>query len=88
MHAALGTSLFFGLLYHHHTNSRAERVNAADAFRCLVDGRPADWPSLIPFVEFAVNDFASALGHGYTAFYADRGQQPRRPFMAPSYLRR
>jgi hypothetical protein len=85
LHAALGTSLIFGSPYHHNTNSRTERVNAviADVLRCFVDGRQADWPSLIPLVEFAINDSASALGHGYTAFYADRGQHPRRPFMAP-----
>ena len=39
-----------------------------------------DRPSLIPLVEFAIND---PLGHGYTAFYADRGQHPRRPLSAP-----
>ena len=78
LHAALGTSLIFGSPYHHNTNSRTERVNAviADVLRCFVDGRQADWPSLIPLVEFAINDSASALGHGYTAFYADRGQRP------------
>ena len=30
-------------------------------------------------VEFAINDLASSLGPGYTPFYADRGQHPRRP---------
>ena len=31
-------------------------------------------------VEFAINESASPLGTGYTPFYADRGQHPRRPF--------
>ena len=36
---------------------------------------------LVPLAEFAINrdDSASSLGSGYTPFYADRGQQPRRP---------
>ena len=32
-----------------------------------------------PLVEFAINDSLSALGTGFTPFYADRGQHPRRP---------
>jgi hypothetical protein len=85
LHAALGTSLIFGSPHHHNTNSRTERVNGviADVLRSFVDGRQDDWPSLIPLVEFAINDSASPLGHGYTAFYADRGQHPRRPLSAP-----
>ncbi len=51
--------------------------------RCFVDGHQAEWQSLIPLFEFAINDSMSALGHGNTAFYADRGQHPRRPFMTP-----
>ena len=85
LHAALGTSLIFGSPHHHNTNSRTERVNGviADVLRSFVDERQDDWPSLIPLVEFAINDSASPLGHGYTAFYADRGQHPRRPLSSP-----
>ena len=88
LHAALGTSLIFGSPYHHNTNSRTERVNAviADVLRSFVEGRQDDWPTLIPLVEFAVNDSASPIGHGYTAFYADRGQHPRRPLSTPGAL--
>ncbi len=66
LHAALGTSLIFGSPYHHNTNSRPEHINAviADVVCCLLDSRQTDWPSLIPLVEFAIDDSASALGHG------------------------
>ena len=33
--------------------------------------------------EFALNDSASSLGSGYTPFFADRGQHPRRPLARP-----
>jgi len=85
LHAALGTSLIFGSSHHHNTNSRTERVNGviADVLRSFVDGCQDDSPFLIPLVEFAINDSASPLGHGCTAFYAERGQHPRRPLSAP-----
>ncbi len=35
-------------------------------------------------VEFSINDAASPLGSGYTPFYADRCQHPRRPFTSPA----
>ena len=46
---------------HHNTNSRTERVNGviADVLRSFVDWRHDDWPSLIPLVEFAINNSAS-----------------------------
>ena len=64
LHAALGTSLIFGSPHHHNTNSRTERVNGviADVLRSFVDGRQDDWPSLIPLVEFAINDTAFPPG--------------------------
>jgi hypothetical protein len=37
----------------------------------------------VPLVEFAINDSASTLGSGYTPFFADRGQHPRRPLSPP-----
>jgi len=44
----------------------------ADVLRSFVSERQDDWPSLIPLVEFAINDSASPLGMGYTPFFADR----------------
>ena len=85
LHTALGSSLVFGSPHHHNTTSKVERVNGVieDVLRSFVGERGDDWPSLIPLVEFAINDSASSLGTGYTPFYADRGQHPRRP-MSPS----
>jgi hypothetical protein len=38
--------------------------------------------------DFAINDSASTLGSGYTPFYADRGQHPRRPLLLAAPCRR
>ena len=40
----------------------------------------------MPLDEFrvAISDSASSLGSGYTPFYADRGQHPRRPLTPPA----
>ncbi len=51
--------------------------------RSFVSERQDDWLALLPLVEFAINDSASPLGTGYTPFYADRGQHPRRPLSTP-----
>ena len=60
-------------------------IPVSTAARCLrpvgPTGRWHDWPTLLPLVEFAINDSASPLGTGYTPFYADRGQHPRRPLI-------
>ena len=85
LHEALGTRLIFGTPHHHRTTSKVERVNGVvgDALRAFVNDRQDDWPTYIPLVEFAINDSASALGCGYTPFFADRGEHPRRPLTAP-----
>ena len=85
LHAALGASLVYGSPHHHNTTSKVERVNGviADVLRSFAGERADDWPALVPLVEFAINDSASPLGSGYTPFYADRGQHPRRP-LAPA----
>ena len=85
LHAALGSSLIFGSPYHHNTTAKVERLNGVvgDVLRSFVNERHDNWPELTPLVEFAINDSASALGTGYTPFYADRGQHPRRP-LTPS----
>ena len=38
---------------------------------------------LVQFVEFALNDPESLPGSGYTPFYADSGQHPRRSLAPP-----
>ena len=85
LQAALGSTLLYGSPWHHNTNAKVERVNGviADVLRSLVNARHDDWPSLLPLVEFAINDSLSALGTGFTPFYADRGQHPRRPLTPP-----
>ena len=63
-----------------------ERINGviADVLRSFANERGDDWPARVPLVEFAIHDSASPLGSGYTPFYADRGQHPRRPLTPPS----
>ena len=82
--AALGISLIFGSPY---TNSRTERVNhvIAGVLRSFVDGRHDDWPSLIPLMEFAINDSASpsATVTRPQASTRTRGQRAQRPLLAP-----
>ena len=86
LHEALGASLIFGSPNHHNTTAKVERVNAVieDVLRSFVAERQDNWPELTPLVEFAINDSASPLGTGYTPFYADRGQHPRRPLTPPA----
>ena len=81
LHAALGSLLVFGSPHHHNTTAKVERLNGVveDVLRSFVNERQDNWPQLVPLVEFAINDSASCLGTGYTPFYADRGQHPRRP---------
>jgi hypothetical protein len=86
LHAALGSSLIFGSPHHHNTTSKVERVNGviADVLRAFAGDRGDDWPEFVPLAEFAINDSVSTLGSGYTPFYADRGQHPRRPLTPPA----
>jgi hypothetical protein len=79
----LGTSFIFGSPYHHITISRTERVNAviADALRCCVDSRQADWPSLIPLDEFAINNSASALGRALSEFNVGKKRSLPKTFL-------
>ena len=86
LHETLGASLIFGSPHHHNTTSKVERVNGviADVLRSFAADRGDDWPDFVPLAEFAINDSASALGSGYTPFYADRGQHPRRPLNPPA----
>jgi hypothetical protein len=51
----------------------------ADVLRSFASERCNDWPQLVQLVEFAINNSVSTLGSGYTPFYADRCQHPRRP---------
>jgi hypothetical protein len=57
----------------------------ADVLRCFASERCNDWPQLVQLVEFAINNSVSTLGSGYTPFYADRGQHPRRPLRSPPH---
>jgi hypothetical protein len=73
LHPALGASIIFGLSHHHTTSSnKAERVDGviADVLPALrvVGDRAGNWPDLVPLAEFAINDFVSPLGSGYTRY--------------------
>ena len=71
-------------LGHHNTTAKVERLNGVvgDVLRSFVNERHDNWPELTPLVEFAINDLASALGTGYTPFYAPRPALP--PASLPS----
>ena len=55
-----------------------------DALRAFVNYCQDNWPVYIPLVEFAINNSASTLGCGYTPFFANRGEHPRRPLNPPA----
>ena len=55
----------------------------ADVLRSFAADRGNDWPDFVPLAEFAISDSASALGSGYTQFYAD----PASTLSAFSHLR-
>ena len=86
LHEALGASLIFGSSHHHNTTSKVARVNCfiANVLLSFSAYRGDDWPDFVPLAEFAINDSASALGSGYTQFYADSCQHPRRPLNPPA----
>ena len=86
LHRALASTPSFGSPEHHNTTCKVERVNSviADVLRAFVNDWQDNWPELTPLVEFAINDAASPLGTGFTPFFADRGQHPRRPLAPPT----
>ena len=85
LNAALGALLIFGSPHHHNTTSKVELINGviADVLRSFAGERADNWPTLLPLVEFAINDSALPLGTSYTPFYADRGQHPRHSDVGP-----
>ena len=61
------------------------RHNIAIVLRASsVNDHHGNGPEFIPLVEFAINDSASALCTGYTPFFVNRGQHPRRPLSLPT----
>ena len=84
---ALCAMLIFGSPHHHNTasNLKVKRINGviADVLRSFAGDRCDDRQDFVPLAEFALNDSASSLGSGYTPFFADRGQHPRRPLAPP-----
>ena len=72
---------------HHHQTPPPKVVRLSgvlrEALSAFVEDRAENWDELIPLVEFAHNDSASVLGCGYTPFFMDRGQHPRRPMALP-----
>ena len=68
------------------TTSKVKLVNCviADVLRAFVNDLQDNWPELTPLVEFAINYTASPLGTGFTPFFADRGQHPRRLLAPPT----
>ncbi len=55
----------------------------ADVLRAFAGDSGNNCQEFVPLAEFAINDSVSPLGSGYTPFYADSGQHPRRPLTPP-----
>jgi hypothetical protein len=87
LHAAFDVALIFGSPHRHNTTSKVERVNCvladSEVLRCVSGERAGYWPNFVQLVEFTIIDSASPLGSGYTPFYANRGQHPRRSLVPP-----
>jgi hypothetical protein len=87
LHAAFDVALIFGSPHRHNTTSKVGRVNCvladSEVLRCVSGERAGDWPDFVPLIEFTIIDSASPLGSGYTPFYANSGQHPRRSLVPP-----
>ena len=80
----LGTKLDMSTVDHPQTDSQTERVNRVigDILRSVCAETPKRWSSMLPVVEFALNNAAHA-STGYTPFYVNGLTHPRVPFMLP-----
>ena len=78
--ARLGTQVTMSTADHPQTDGQTERVNRVveDILRCIALERPRDWSSMLPFVEFAINNSVHTTT-GETPFYVNGLRHPRTP---------
>ncbi|KAE9028547.1 hypothetical protein PR001_g11707 [Phytophthora rubi] len=80
----LGTRLDMSTADHPQTDGQAERVNRVleDILRSVCAAEPTKWSTLLPQVEFALNN-AVHSSTGFTPFYVNRLRHPRTPLTLP-----
>ena len=80
----LGTRLDMSTADHPQTDGQTERVNRVveDILRSVCAETPRRWSSMLPVVEFALNNSVHA-STGYTPFYVNGLTHPRAPLTLP-----
>ncbi|KAE9128116.1 hypothetical protein PF010_g4621 [Phytophthora fragariae] len=80
----LGTRLDMSTADHPHTDGQTERVNRVreDILRSVCAAEPTKWSTLLPQVEFALNN-AVHSSTGFTPFYVNGLRHPRTPLTLP-----
>lgn len=76
----LDTRVATSTAFHPQTDGQTERANRTveQMLRFLVDYRQTNWDTLLPIVEFAINNNKSASTN-HTPFFLNSGQHPRTP---------
>ncbi|GMF45064.1 unnamed protein product [Phytophthora fragariaefolia] len=82
--AVLGTRLGISTADHPQTDGETERVTRVveDVLRCICAETPKRWSTMLPLVEFALNN-AVHTTTGYTPFYLNGLPHPRVPLTPP-----
>ncbi|KAE8907382.1 hypothetical protein PF005_g14742 [Phytophthora fragariae] len=80
----LGTRLDMSTADHPQTDCQTERVNRVleDVLRSVCAAEPTTWRTLLPQVEFALNN-AVHSSTGFTPFYVNGLRHPRTPLTSP-----
>ncbi|KAE8898097.1 hypothetical protein PF003_g17866 [Phytophthora fragariae] len=80
----LGTRLDMSTADHPQTDGQTERVNRVleDILRSVCAAEPTQWSTLLPKVEFALNN-AVHSSTGFTPFYVNGLRHPRTPLTLP-----
>ena len=80
----LGTRLDMSTADHPQTDGQTERVNRVlgDVLRSVCAETPKRWSSMLPIVEFAMNNAVHA-STGFTPFYVNGLTHPRVPLTIP-----
>ncbi|GMG16297.1 unnamed protein product [Phytophthora fragariaefolia] len=80
----LGTRIDMSTADHPQTDGQTERVNRVleDTRRSVCAAEPTSWSTLLPQVEFALNN-AVHSATGFTPFYVDGLRHPRTPLTLP-----
>ena len=79
----LGTQLSFSTAYHPQSDGQSERTiqTVEQILRCYCQNHPEDWASLLPLVEFAINNAASESSK-HSPFFLNHGYHPATPLSA------